>query len=277
MTNKTIKLTWTDLQSDTSEQLVTELPVTIGRSMSQNKLVLPSNLVSSQHARLSLVDNQLWLEDLKSRNGTLINGERINKKTIIQPPDEILAGSFKIKAELVKPVGEIVLPAMFDTEVVNEHQLNAIYPTAESRFLTVGGGLGSFVWVDTLVVSGISPADITAIGMEAKPYGRYQRLCANSQIPNHERLRSNSDSCPDNVWGWPGYAVREIGRECAKGRLRQAIGVGWQIFNEPYVQTYTPIAGDVFKSVDREAERIGWDKMFQQGRVRAIRKTDRGR
>jgi pSer/pThr/pTyr-binding forkhead associated (FHA) protein len=276
MTNKTIKLTWTDVQSKNSHQIITELPVTIGRLKSKNSLVLPSKMVSAKHARLSLTEDQLWLEDLNSKNGTLLNGEPVSRKTVIQPSDKILAGPYLIEFDLLSRADQ-GLPALFQPEIVNEHQLKAVYPTAESRFLTVGGGLGSFTWVDTLVVSGVNPADITAIGMESKPYGRYQRLCANSQIPDHERLRSNSDSCPDNMWGWPGYAVREIGRETARGRLGTAFGVAWQIFNEPYVQTYTPIAADVFNSIDKEAQRIGWDKILQQGRVRAIRKTDRGR
>ncbi len=52
----------------------------------------------------------------------------------------------------------------------------------------------------------------------------------------------------------------------------------WQVFGEPTVaQTYTPRAGDVFRSMDWEAKRIGWGNMWRFGRMRAIRKTDDGR
>ena len=169
------------------------------------------------------------------------------------------------------------LPALFRRQIVPVSELSKIAPVETATYLTVGGGLGSFTWVDHLVVSGVDPAHITAIGFEPKPYGRYHRLCRNSQIPSYERLRSNSDSCPDNLWGWPGYAVREMWDDVRHGRFGHALQVSWQIFNEPFVQTYTPIADKVFASIDREAERIGWSKIWRQGRVRAIRKTDDGR
>ncbi len=41
--------------------------------------------------------------------------------------------------------------------------------------------------------------------------------------------------------------------------------------------TYTPKGDDVFKSIDLERKRIGWDKIYYQGSIRSIRKTDDGR
>ncbi len=170
-------------------------------------------------------------------------------------------------------------PAIFRKKIVPVDMLTRIVgeQIEETSYLAIGGGLGSFVWVDHLMVYGVKRQDIVSIGFEPKPYGRYRRLCRNSQIPDHERLRSNSDSCPDNLWGWPGYAVREIWDNTSHGRLGQAARIGWQIFNEPLVQTYTPKAGVVFDSIDQEAARIGWDKIWRHGRVRAVRKTDDGR
>jgi pSer/pThr/pTyr-binding forkhead associated (FHA) protein len=52
----------------------------------------------------------------------------------------------------------------------------------------------------------------------------------------------------------------------------------WQVFAEPtFAETYTPRAVNVFDSIDREVDRIGWHQMFRYGRVRGIRKTDDGR
>ncbi|MCA9964723.1 MAG: FHA domain-containing protein [Anaerolineales bacterium] len=167
------------------------------------------------------------------------------------------------------------LPPIFQQRVVPLAALNQPYES--KTYLSVGGGLGSFAWINHLVVYGADPSDILTIGFEPKPYGRYQRLCRNSQIPDHERLRSNSDSCPDNLWGWPGYGVREIWGAVKNGRFSHAATIGWQLFNEPYIQTYTPVAGHVFAAIDREAERIGWGQLWRHGRVRAIRQTDDGR
>jgi pSer/pThr/pTyr-binding forkhead associated (FHA) protein len=151
-------------------------------------------------------------------------------------------------------------------------------PVTEVEWAAVGGGLGSFIWVDLLRICGVKTHQIAVLGMENQPYARYLRLCLNSQIPLRERLRSNSDSCPDNIWGWPPYALREAWQELRKGRLGVSLMLMWQVFAEPtFAETYTPRAVNVFDSIDREVDRIGWNQMFRYGRVRGIRKTDDGR
>jgi pSer/pThr/pTyr-binding forkhead associated (FHA) protein len=145
-------------------------------------------------------------------------------------------------------------------------------------YVAVGGGLGSFTWVDHLRIFGVSADRIAVIGLGKKPYERYQYLCSNSQIPSHERLRSGSDSCPDNIWGWPGYAWREAWTDFLSLNWGSAIKYLWQVFAEPvFADTYTPKSGRVFASIDREADRIGWWKMLKYGRIRGIRQTNDGR
>ena len=125
--------------------------------------------------------------------------------------------------------------------------------------------------MDHLRCYGIQAEDIKAIGTEEVCYQTYKRYCKNSQIPDHERLRSNSLSRPDNIWGFPGYAMREVGK---------GIGVKgiFQVFGEPTLsESYTPRAGDVFDSLDIEAKRIGWDEMFLKAQVLGLRKTSDGR
>ena len=170
-------------------------------------------------------------------------------------------------------------PQSFKALEVEVQDLHATgLPVEEVDYATIGGGLGSFVWVDYLRIYGVKASQIAAIGIEPQPYSRYKQLCLSSQIPLHERLRSNSDSCPDNVWGFPSYAFREACHDASKGRLGAALGYLWQVFAEPtFAQTYTPRAGNVFDSLDREARRIGWDKIFRYGSVRSIRKTTDGR
>jgi pSer/pThr/pTyr-binding forkhead associated (FHA) protein len=147
-----------------------------------------------------------------------------------------------------------------------------------AEFAALGGGIGSFVWVDVLRNSGVPTSEILVASNDEKPYGRYRRLVQNSQIPDHERLRSNSDSCPDCIWGFPGYAVREIWRELWRGNIPLALKVAWQIFGEPTLApTFTPRTEDVWRALDRESRRINWDSMLVLGRIRAIRKTEEGR
>ena len=151
-------------------------------------------------------------------------------------------------------------------------------PVDEVDYATIGAGLGSFVWVDFLRIYGVKSGQIAALGIEPQPYSRYKQLCLSSQIPLHERLRSNSDSCPDNIWGWPSYALREAWHDLKRGDLKASLGYLWQVFAEPtFAQTYTPRAGNVFDSLDREAKRINWEQIFRYGSVRSIRKTTDGR
>lgn len=170
-------------------------------------------------------------------------------------------------------------PPSFQTLSVEVQDLHATdLPVEEVDYATIGGGLGSFIWADYLRIYGVKASQIAAIGIEPQPYSRYKQLCLSSQIPLHERLRSNSDSCPDNVWGFPSYAFREAWHDATKGRLAASLGYLWQVFAEPtFAQTYTPRAGNVFDSLDREVGRIGWDKIFRYGSVRSIRKTTDGR
>lgn len=191
---------------------------------------------------------------------------------------------FDSNNDLIEPVPilrpeSINLPPIFNSEVVRYKDLGrAGMAMQETTYLAIGGGVGSFVWADHLVISGADPKNIIALGFPPKPpYGRYQQLCRNSKIPGHERLRSNSDSCPDNIWGWPGYAVREIWGSIKQADFALATRIAWQIFNEPIADTYTPRSKDVFDSIDLEAERIGWNAIWRPGRVEAIRKTDDGR
>ncbi len=170
-------------------------------------------------------------------------------------------------------------PAFFQAPFVDVQALHASpYEVDETTYLALGGGLGSFVWVDYLRVAGVPAAHVAAIGFEDKPYGRYRRLASNSQIPDHERLRSNSDACPDNLWGWPGYGVREMWSWATRGRLLKAGKIGFQLLTEPLlIEPFTPRSGDVYHAIDQEAERIGWAQIWRYGRIRAIRKTTDGR
>lgn len=181
--------------------------------------------------------------------------------------------------ELLPTRDQFPPPRIFAQQLVSVQALHATgKPVEEIDYLALGGGMGSFAWVDTIRNYGVKPDRIAVLGLEKKPYGRYQRLCRNSQIPPHERIRSGSDSCPDNIWGWPGYALREAWGEMFSGQVRPALSHLWQVFAEPaFADTYTPKAGRVFESLDREAERIGWERMLRYGRIRALRKTEDGR
>ncbi|WP_024831871.1 FHA domain-containing protein [Ruminiclostridium josui] len=61
--------------------------LTIGRNKN-NQMVLPSRAVSNFHAKIYFEDGRYMLEDLDSTNGTYVNDNRVDKKSL-QPGDEI--------------------------------------------------------------------------------------------------------------------------------------------------------------------------------------------
>ena len=67
-------------------------------SVAGNAVVLPVRGVSRQHARLLVSADDLTLEDLGSKNGTLANGVRI-QRTRLQPGDEVRIGPVVLKLE----------------------------------------------------------------------------------------------------------------------------------------------------------------------------------
>jgi pSer/pThr/pTyr-binding forkhead associated (FHA) protein len=74
-------------------------PVTsIGRAAG-NSIVLEDDYVSNEHALLMLRGKQWWVEDLNSRNGTLLNGEPLAGATIISAGDVLTIGSSQLKLE----------------------------------------------------------------------------------------------------------------------------------------------------------------------------------
>ncbi len=147
-------------------------------------------------------------------------------------------------------------------------------PVRDYPLVTVGGGLGSFALVDYLRIGGVPAESIAVLGVNDRPWETYAYLARNSQIPEHERLRSDAGSVMDNIWGFPSYAVREA---FAARSLRGFIEPLWTVLTEPVLADYfTPRAGQVYASVDREAARIGWSGMLHEGQVRMVRRRRGG-
>lgn len=80
---------------DIQKKIFQESEVTLGRDPA-NECVLPSETVSARHARFTHHHGQWWLEDLKSTNGTLINGEILTTAVVVIPGDRITCGDVEI-------------------------------------------------------------------------------------------------------------------------------------------------------------------------------------
>lgn len=71
----------------------------IGRAAS-NTVVIEDDYVSSEHALLSLRGSQWWLEDLNSRNGTLLNNILLESPVVVTMGDVLTIGRTRFKLEL---------------------------------------------------------------------------------------------------------------------------------------------------------------------------------
>ncbi len=287
----------------------TRLPETIDGNR-VCRIVLNSLEVSRYHASIEVEQDRLIVVDRGSSNGIIINGQK-QTHAQVSPGDIIQIGNYQIAIAIptnsqplttpasqsqigfnavtnrpdprITPPPEVpvnsCLPPIFQQAQIDPQAIHATgLPVEEVEYATVGGGLGSFIWVDLLRISGVSTERVRVLGMEQQPYGRYQQLCLNAQIVPQERLRSPADACPDNLWGFPNYATLEAVRGIAKGKLKSSLSYCWQVFAEPTLAaTYTPKSGDVIAAIDRETARISWRKMIRTAHVQAIRKTTDGR
>jgi phosphoserine phosphatase RsbU/P len=86
-----------DLEGQTSTIALDRDRITLGRS-SANELSYPDDIgLSRQHLALVRRDGQWSVEDLGSKNGTLLNGVRVEKAMAFVPGDRISAGHLTIE------------------------------------------------------------------------------------------------------------------------------------------------------------------------------------
>jgi hypothetical protein len=94
-----IVLQTTDAAVEVGTAFPLQLITSIGR-LSSNTITISDTYTSSQHALLSWKEEQWWLEDQGSRNGTLLNDVRIVDPTVVSTGDVIGIGRTKFKLEL---------------------------------------------------------------------------------------------------------------------------------------------------------------------------------
>ncbi len=94
-TNKRSKIPMISLYSDRppqpQEYQFKQPEVGIGRSSTVDCTV-DAETVSLRHARLIFQHNQWWVEDLRSTNGTFLNGEAVNSPMVITTGDILTFG-----------------------------------------------------------------------------------------------------------------------------------------------------------------------------------------
>jgi pSer/pThr/pTyr-binding forkhead associated (FHA) protein len=77
----------------------TQAEVLIGRDPMCD-IEINDSTVSSQHTRLSFHHNQWWVDDLRSRNGTLLNEELVESAVVLTSNDQIRCGGVTLQVKI---------------------------------------------------------------------------------------------------------------------------------------------------------------------------------
>ena len=83
--------------------------VFIGR-VDQNDIVLPKGNVSKQHSKLVLREGRIVVVDLKSTNGTFVNGKKIAAPQVVRADDKINIGDFVLAVEPARAAAKAPAP-----------------------------------------------------------------------------------------------------------------------------------------------------------------------
>ena len=91
-----LSVTITEKDGPTTTTTFDKTEVLIGR-VKGNDVVLPKTNVSKRHSRIVVKDGKIILIDLKSTNGTFVNGRKITGPQVMQEGDKIYIGDFTIE------------------------------------------------------------------------------------------------------------------------------------------------------------------------------------
>ncbi|HYH69365.1 MAG TPA: SpoIIE family protein phosphatase [Urbifossiella sp.] len=99
--------------------------IVIGRDAETCQIVLPHHAISRRHAQITRADGQFYIEDLKSRNETLLNGRKLTGRSPLRSEDRLKLCDFLFKyhderASAAKPAAKPQLPGEFTRDADDE-------------------------------------------------------------------------------------------------------------------------------------------------------------
>ncbi|MET0287034.1 MAG: ATPase, T2SS/T4P/T4SS family [Polyangiales bacterium] len=148
MYDPTLMFTVVIAEKDGSERRVTftESEVTIGR-VPGNDVVLPKGNVSKRHSRIVLKDNRFIVVDLKSTNGTYVNGRKITSPLVVKEGDKIYVGDYVLTLEGSNALETPRAPSLLSSDLKPGGTLSArathADPISDELPLVLRGGVHS--------------------------------------------------------------------------------------------------------------------------------------
>lgn len=134
----------------------------------ENDIVIPAPTVSQYHAEVEKIGKRYRLRDLRSSNGTFVNGQSINGETWVQPGDAIQIGPYRFVvdenefAQYDQSEGGVRVEVLGLNKWVNKGKLNILQDISlvfqPKEFIVVVGqsGGGKSTLVDS--IAGYRPA-----------------------------------------------------------------------------------------------------------------------
>jgi pilus assembly protein CpaF len=105
-----LNLSLTEKGGSTNELSFDKDEVTVGR-VRGNDIVLPKGNVSKHHCRLLIRGGEVLVEDLRSTNGTYVNGRKIADPMPVSTSDKVFVGDFIIRMTSVDSLMDMMRPA----------------------------------------------------------------------------------------------------------------------------------------------------------------------
>jgi pSer/pThr/pTyr-binding forkhead associated (FHA) protein len=100
--------------------------LTIGRSAPAD-VVIDSRLVSKLHARVRRAGDQLAIDDLKSPNGTFVNGTRVQTSQALRDGDLVsIAGIRQYRVRIAPPAHRVAEPKQTEETLVRPRDVSVI-------------------------------------------------------------------------------------------------------------------------------------------------------
>ncbi len=99
--------------------------IVVGRDAETCQIVLPHHAISRRHAQITLTNGHFYLEDLKSRNRTFVNGKEVVTRIQLRPEDRVKFCDFLFKyhderAAPPKPTEKAPIPEFMTRETDEE-------------------------------------------------------------------------------------------------------------------------------------------------------------
>ena len=80
--NFKLHLTLVDTPNKVIDLTDATLPTVIGRDSEVAQVVIPDSQASRAHCSLDIEDDKVMIEDMGSRNGTLLNGQKVTRARV---------------------------------------------------------------------------------------------------------------------------------------------------------------------------------------------------